>query len=72
MNEALYRLPLLCRVVEDGYGRSCGFSWLMSKLEPEPPMSESSPRKVVHNAYMSRRFSEEQDVDMESVVDFHF
>jgi hypothetical protein len=44
----------------------------MSKLEPEPPMSESSPRKVVHNAYMSRRFSEEQDVDMESVVDFHF
>ena len=40
MNEALYRLPLLCTVVEDGYGRSCGFSRLIgglivSKLELE-------------------------------------
>jgi hypothetical protein len=41
MNEALYRFPLLIRVVEDGYGRSCAFSWLVegligSKLELEP------------------------------------
>jgi hypothetical protein len=49
MNEALHRLPLLCRVVEDEYG-SCEFSRLrgaiVSKLELEPLMSESSPRKV--------------------------
>ena len=48
-------LPLLCRVVEDGYGRSCGFSWLIehpivSKLELEPSMSGPSPRKVVLDA----------------------
>jgi hypothetical protein len=46
MNEALYRPPLLCRVLEDGYGRRCGFSWIggliVSKLELEPPMSGSS------------------------------
>jgi len=51
-NEALHRPPLLCRAVEDGYGLS---SWLIgginvSKLELEPPMSEASPRKVVHDA----------------------
>ena len=55
INEKLHRLPLLCRVVEDGYGRSCGFSQLIggltiSKLELELPMSELSPRKVVHDA----------------------
>ena len=55
MNERLHRPPLLCNVIEDGYGRSCGFSWLIgglivSKLELEHPMSESSPRKVVHDA----------------------
>jgi hypothetical protein len=49
MNEALYMLPLLCRVIEDGYGRSCEFSRLIgglivSKLELEPPMCES-PRE---------------------------
>jgi hypothetical protein len=32
MNEALYTLPLLCRVVEDGYGRSCGFLRLIENL----------------------------------------
>ena len=41
INEALYMLPLLIRVVEDGCGRSCAFSWLtegliVSKLELEP------------------------------------
>ena len=51
MSEALHEPPLLGRVVEDGYG----FSWLIggiivSKLELEPPMGESSSRKVVHNA----------------------
>jgi hypothetical protein len=61
MNEALHKLPLLCRVVEDGYGRSCGFSWLIgglivSKLELEPPMSESSPRKVVRDALHESSF----------------
>ena len=55
INEKLHRPPLLCRVVEDGYGRSCGFSWLIgapivSKLELEPPMSELSPNKLVHDA----------------------
>jgi hypothetical protein len=55
MNEKLHRPPLLCRVLEDGYGRSCGFSRLIgglivSKLELEPPMSESSPSKVVYDA----------------------
>ena len=56
MNEALHDPPLLStRVVEDGYGRSCIFSWLIggpivSKLELEPPMNDSSPRKVVHDA----------------------
>jgi hypothetical protein len=54
MNDALRRLPLLCRVVEDGYGRSCGFSFLIRgpivfKLELAPSMSESSPM-VVHDA----------------------
>jgi hypothetical protein len=29
MNEALHMSPLLCRVVEDEYGRSCGFSRLI-------------------------------------------
>jgi hypothetical protein len=48
MNEALHRPPLLGRVLEDEYGRSCGFLWLIegpivSKLELEPPMSGSSP-----------------------------
>ena len=35
MNEALYTLPLLCRVVADGYGRSCGLieGPIVSKLE---------------------------------------
>ena len=55
INEKLHRPPLLCRVVEDGYGRSCGSSWLIgapivSKLELEPPMSEPSPNKLVHDA----------------------
>jgi hypothetical protein len=55
MNEALYRPPLLCMVVVDGYGRSCGLPRLIgglivSKFELEPPMSESSPRKVVRDA----------------------
>ena len=56
MNEKLHRLPLLCRAVEDGYGRSsCGLSQLIgglivSKLDLETPMSELSPRKVVHDA----------------------
>ena len=41
MNEALYMSPLLCRAVEDGYGRSCGFSRLIggpivSRFELEP------------------------------------
>lgn len=38
MNEALYTLPLLCRVVVDGYGRSCGLieDPIVSKLELEP------------------------------------
>ena len=49
-------LPLLCRAVEDGYGKSRGFSWLIlkglvvSKLELESPMSESSTRMVVRGA----------------------
>jgi hypothetical protein len=56
MNEVLYTLPLLCMVVEDGYGRSCGFSWsiggpIVSKLELEPMMSGPSPRKGVHDAF---------------------
>ena len=39
MNEAPYMLPLLCRAVEDGYGRSCGLMGLIvSKLELEPQM----------------------------------
>jgi hypothetical protein len=51
-NEALYRSPLLCRVVKDGYGRSCGFSQLIggpivSKLELEP---------VVHDALYKPSF----------------
>jgi hypothetical protein len=47
MNEVLYTLPLLCRVVEDEYGRSCGLIGLIvSKLELEPPR-ESLPRKDV-------------------------
>ena len=76
MNEWLHRSPLLCRVGEDRYGRSCGFSWLIggsivSRFEPEPTMSESSPIKV-HNLYISRPFSEEYDVDMEKVLYFHF
>ena len=55
MNEAPHRPPLLCRVVEDGYGRSCGFSWLIgdltvSGLELEPSMSETLSRTVVHDA----------------------
>jgi hypothetical protein len=46
-NEALNRHPSLCMVVEDAYGRSRGFSWLIgrpivSKLKLEPPMNESS------------------------------
>ena len=42
MNDALYTLPLLCRVVEDGYGRSCGFSWLIGLIvELEPQTCES-------------------------------
>jgi hypothetical protein len=54
MNEALHGPPLRCRV-EDGYGKSCGFAWLiggpiLSKLELGPPMSESSPRKVVNDS----------------------
>jgi hypothetical protein len=57
INEALYWLPLLCKVVEDGYG----FSWLIgglsvSKLELEPPMGESSPRKVVRDALCKPSF----------------
>jgi hypothetical protein len=48
MNDALYILPLLCRAVEDGYGKSRGLSWwvvlIVSKLELGPPMSESSSR----------------------------
>ena len=61
MNEAWYMLPLLCMVVEDGYGRSCGLSWLIgglivSKLELEPPKSESSPRKVVRDALFKPSF----------------
>jgi hypothetical protein len=55
MSEASHWPPLLCKVVEDGYGRSCGFSWLIgglivSKLELEPPVSESLPRKIDHDA----------------------
>ena len=63
MNEAWHRPPLLCKVVEDGYGRSCGFSWLIgrpvvSKLKLEPPMGESSPspRTVVHDALYKLSF----------------
>jgi hypothetical protein len=41
MNEMLHRSPLLCRAVEDGYGKSCGFSW----FSEGPIMYESSPRK---------------------------
>ncbi len=41
----------------------------MSKLEPKPPMSESSLMKVVHDLYL---FSEEYDVHTENVVYFHF
>jgi hypothetical protein len=53
MNEALHRPPLLCRVVEDGYGKSCGFScWtgglIVSKLELEPPISGSSFSAMYH------------------------
>ena len=54
MSEALYTLPSLCRVVEDGYGRFCGSARLVglivSELELGPPMSESSPRTVVRDA----------------------
>src|ERR1700733_10484784 len=32
MNEVLYTLPLLCRVVEDGYGRNWKFSWLIAPI----------------------------------------
>ena len=63
MNEALHRLPLLCRVEEDEYGRSCRFSCLaggliVSKLELEPPMSdsESSSRKAVDDALFKPSF----------------
>ena len=50
MNEALHRLPLLCMVVEDGYGRICGsIGTIVSKLELEPPKSGSSPREVVRD-----------------------
>jgi hypothetical protein len=59
MNEALHGPPLLCMVVEDGYGKSCVFPWLiggpiLSKLELEPPMRVSSPRKVVHDAALRK------------------
>ena len=43
MNEVRRMLPLLCMLVEDEYGRSCGFSSLIGNLEL--PMSESSPEK---------------------------
>ena len=64
MNDALYMVPLLCRVVDDGYGRSCGFSWLILgglivsklELELEPPVSESSPRRVVHDVLLEPSF----------------
>ena len=32
ISEALYTHPLLCRVVEDGYGRSCGILRLIGNL----------------------------------------
>jgi hypothetical protein len=46
MNEALHRSPLLCRVVEDGYGRSCGFSRLIGG----PIVSNLELKPVVHDA----------------------
>jgi hypothetical protein len=71
MNEALHRPPLLCRVLEDEYGRSCHFHGLIggaivSKLELEPPMSESSPRKV-YDALRKPSF-----IGCRYIVDFHF
>jgi hypothetical protein len=51
MNEALHRPPLLCMVVEDEYGLPRLIEGpIVSKLELELPMSESSPRKVVRDA----------------------
>jgi hypothetical protein len=42
MYDSLYTLPLFGRVVEDGYGRSCGLIGLIvSKLELEPQTCES-------------------------------
>ena len=57
INDMLHWLPLLCRAVDEGYG----FSWLtrgpiVSKLELEPPMSESLPRKVVRDALYNPSF----------------
>jgi hypothetical protein len=50
MDEASHTLPFLCRVIEDGHGGSCGFSSLigpiLSKLELELSMCESSPRNA--------------------------
>ena len=54
LNETLHRLPLLCRVVEDGYSWLVG-TLMVSKLELEPP-SESSPRKVVHDLLRNPSF----------------
>ena len=49
MNEGLYMLPLLIRVVEDGCGRSCEISWLIEglillkrELEPIPDLEFST------------------------------
>jgi hypothetical protein len=61
MNEALYTLPLLCMVVEDGYGRSCGFSWLIgtivSKLEFEPQMCERKYNELRNPSLLYGEFS---------------
>ena len=47
MNETLHMSPLLCRVVEDEYGRSCGSSRvvggpIISRLELEPVKYDAS------------------------------
>jgi hypothetical protein len=64
MNEMLYALPLLCRAVEDGYGRSCRFSWLLgctivSKLGLEPRKDDALRRPLFLNRtslHIERRF----------------
>ena len=58
MNEALYTLPLLCRVVADGYGRSCGSieGPIVSKLELEPRKDDAPLFLNMISLHIERRF----------------